>query len=414
MLPTEDPGARMRVLRTLESLGAGVLREGAYLLPDTPANRQCARDARRIREARAGDCHVLRVKRRFAARSSEAFRRSVRPLGALREPGKDGRGAALGFGHGRPERDRARAAQAAARVREHLGARLLPHERARRARSRRIADADEAIKKLPISRQRPAAHRAGREPPGAHLGHAQAALGRPPGVRVAGSPLRRSGGQARCGSRKAQAVPKDAVGFGFEGAHFAASEAARHLRGDAWCSCKLGQRRARAHRRHRALPRSARHAGAGGRRRADAAAGRDAPRAPAIGSCSPKRRRPSTCSTRRTSSPRRKRLALGLRSPAARAAPSVAHRPPRAGRSRRRPRCARAAAARWRRGGCPAARSTRPAPGAAAAACRAQRRSCDCSARSLGSRGIQAHRLGKRCDGLLVARTRPAARRRAA
>jgi len=39
-LPTEDPAARMRVLRTLESLGAAVLREGVYLLPDTPANRQ--------------------------------------------------------------------------------------------------------------------------------------------------------------------------------------------------------------------------------------------------------------------------------------------------------------------------------------------------------------------------------------
>jgi hypothetical protein len=39
-LPTEDPAARMRVLRTLESLGAAVMREGAYLLPDTPASRQ--------------------------------------------------------------------------------------------------------------------------------------------------------------------------------------------------------------------------------------------------------------------------------------------------------------------------------------------------------------------------------------
>ncbi len=39
-LPIEDPAARMRVLRTLESLGAAVMREGVYLLPDTPANRQ--------------------------------------------------------------------------------------------------------------------------------------------------------------------------------------------------------------------------------------------------------------------------------------------------------------------------------------------------------------------------------------
>jgi hypothetical protein len=39
-LPIEDPAACMRVLRTLESLGAAVMREGAYLLPDMPANRQ--------------------------------------------------------------------------------------------------------------------------------------------------------------------------------------------------------------------------------------------------------------------------------------------------------------------------------------------------------------------------------------
>jgi hypothetical protein len=39
-LPTEDPAARMRVLRTLESLGCAVIREGVFLLPDTPAARQ--------------------------------------------------------------------------------------------------------------------------------------------------------------------------------------------------------------------------------------------------------------------------------------------------------------------------------------------------------------------------------------
>ena len=39
-LPTEDPAARMRGLRTLESLGAAVIREGVYLLPETSATRQ--------------------------------------------------------------------------------------------------------------------------------------------------------------------------------------------------------------------------------------------------------------------------------------------------------------------------------------------------------------------------------------
>ena len=39
-LPTDDPGSRMRVLRTLESLGAAVMREGVFLLPTTPGNRR--------------------------------------------------------------------------------------------------------------------------------------------------------------------------------------------------------------------------------------------------------------------------------------------------------------------------------------------------------------------------------------
>ena len=38
--PSEEPGIRMRVLRTLDALGAGVLREGVYLFPETPGNRQ--------------------------------------------------------------------------------------------------------------------------------------------------------------------------------------------------------------------------------------------------------------------------------------------------------------------------------------------------------------------------------------
>lgn len=39
-LPTEIPAARMRVMRTFESLGAAVIRDGVFLLPETPANRQ--------------------------------------------------------------------------------------------------------------------------------------------------------------------------------------------------------------------------------------------------------------------------------------------------------------------------------------------------------------------------------------
>jgi hypothetical protein len=60
-LPMDDPAARMRVLRTLEAMGCALLREGVYLLPDTPANRQgllrLSEHTLRIN----GSAHVLRV-----------------------------------------------------------------------------------------------------------------------------------------------------------------------------------------------------------------------------------------------------------------------------------------------------------------------------------------------------------------
>ena len=60
-LPTEDPAARMRILRTLESLGAAVIREGAYLLPDTAASRQGAERLAEYIAKGAGSAQVLQV-----------------------------------------------------------------------------------------------------------------------------------------------------------------------------------------------------------------------------------------------------------------------------------------------------------------------------------------------------------------
>ena len=60
-LPTEDPAARMRVLRTLESLGAAVMREGAYLLPDTATNRQALEALAEYIVKSVGTAQVLQV-----------------------------------------------------------------------------------------------------------------------------------------------------------------------------------------------------------------------------------------------------------------------------------------------------------------------------------------------------------------
>ena len=71
VLPTEDPAARMRVLRTLESLGCAVLRDGVFLLPDTPAARQglvsIGEHIRRIN----GSAHLLSVDSLDAAQTQQ-------------------------------------------------------------------------------------------------------------------------------------------------------------------------------------------------------------------------------------------------------------------------------------------------------------------------------------------------------
>lgn len=60
-LPTEDPASRMRVLRTLESLGAAVMREGAYLLPDNATNRQALEALAEYIAKSTGSAQVLQV-----------------------------------------------------------------------------------------------------------------------------------------------------------------------------------------------------------------------------------------------------------------------------------------------------------------------------------------------------------------
>ena len=74
-LPTEDPAARMRMLRTLESLGAAVMREGAYFLPDTAACRQGLEHLADYIGKGAGAAQVLQV-----VAASEAQQKAFRSL----------------------------------------------------------------------------------------------------------------------------------------------------------------------------------------------------------------------------------------------------------------------------------------------------------------------------------------------
>jgi hypothetical protein len=73
-LPTEDPAGRMRMLRTLESLGAAVMREGVYLLPDTPDNRHALERLAQYVAQNAGIASVLRVEAADAAQQAQLER----------------------------------------------------------------------------------------------------------------------------------------------------------------------------------------------------------------------------------------------------------------------------------------------------------------------------------------------------
>ena len=75
VLPVDDPGARMKVLRTLESLGVAVMREGVYLLPDTPVNRRAVEHLADFVNRNAGVAHVLQL-----AASGSAQQQTFRKL----------------------------------------------------------------------------------------------------------------------------------------------------------------------------------------------------------------------------------------------------------------------------------------------------------------------------------------------
>jgi len=96
-LPTDDPAARMRVLRTLESMGCAVLREGVYLLPDNPVNRQgLERLAEHMGRINAS-AYVLHVTH-FDARQEKVFRGLFDRTGKYRELSKAIEGLRAGFG----------------------------------------------------------------------------------------------------------------------------------------------------------------------------------------------------------------------------------------------------------------------------------------------------------------------------
>jgi len=220
-LPTEDPASRMRVLRTLESLGAAVMREGVFLLPDTPANRQSLHTLTEYIVKVAGSAYLLHVDAVTPAQQDDfrkLFDRSARYENLI----KTVESLRVGFGHSDPSAI-SRVVHKQRREFESIAA-LDFFPTASRARAQEaLTAADAEVRKLLFPAQAPAA-----------LAPGEALLGR---TWVTRKPLWAD----RLASawlirrfvdpeatltwlEKTQSLPDNAISFGFEGAHFANNE----------------------------------------------------------------------------------------------------------------------------------------------------------------------------------------------
>lgn len=80
-LPTQDPTTCMKVLRSLDSMGAGLMREGVYVLPDALLNSMGLQRLEMLITAAGGNAQVLTFRSRDAAQDAalkKLFDRSAR------------------------------------------------------------------------------------------------------------------------------------------------------------------------------------------------------------------------------------------------------------------------------------------------------------------------------------------------
>ena len=219
-LPTADPSARMRALRTLEARGAGVLREGAYVLPDTPDNRASFEALAADIGASGGTVHVLHVAAASAGQS-EAFKRLFDRSARYEELVKTVESLRIGFGHSDPAAI-ARVLLKQRRDFEAIAALDFFPTPAKAHAQQAIAAADEAIRQLYFS-QAPT-----------YVGPGEKLHGRTWATRTPLSADRLASAWLvrRFVDPEAKmlwldergAPPAGAITFGYVGAHFAASE----------------------------------------------------------------------------------------------------------------------------------------------------------------------------------------------
>jgi hypothetical protein len=210
----------MRVLRTLESLGAAVLREGAYVLPDTAANRQSLAALADYIVKASGSAHVLQVSPSSPAQD-EAFKRLFDRSARYDNLVKNVEGLRLGFGHSDPSAI-SRVLLKQKRDFETISALDFFPTPAKTRALQAIAEAEQAIRKLLFNQSQ------------TDLGPGEKLVGRTWATR---KPLWAD--RLACAwlvrrfvdpegkmlwLEKTQDPPAGALGFGFDGAHFASSE----------------------------------------------------------------------------------------------------------------------------------------------------------------------------------------------
>lgn len=220
-LPTEDPAGRMRVLRTLESLGAAVIREGAYVLPDSPTNRQALERLADYVAKSFGVAHALQVAASSAAQH-EAFRELFDRSARYEDLVKTVESLKVGYGVSDPSAI-SRVLHKQRREFEAIAALDFFPTAARERAKKALADAEAAVNKLLFPTQ---AHAA--------LGRDEKLLRR---IWATRKPLWAD--RLACAwlirrfidpeatvlwLDKAQEAPRGAVGFAFDGAHFGNSE----------------------------------------------------------------------------------------------------------------------------------------------------------------------------------------------
>ncbi len=219
-LSTEDPAARMRVLRTLEALGAAVMREGVYLLPDTPANRQSLGALTDYVGKGAGIAHVLQVTATSPAQD-EAFMRLFDRSARYEELIKNVESLTIGYGQADPSAI-LRVLHKQRRDFDAIAALDFFPTPVRSHAQKVLAETEAAVRKLLYGQTQ--ADRG----PSENL-HRRAWATRKPlwADRLASAWLVRrfvdpEGSMAWLD--KGQEPPEGAIGFGFDGAHFANSE----------------------------------------------------------------------------------------------------------------------------------------------------------------------------------------------